>query len=180
MRKCPALQLYVSKGVFTPLVRSLWSECCMLPRVWFVFTRQHLQADQNVKREETLSEFRKLRSNSAELSTERTGSQALKQQQHDIRLLFRIKESVLTPAHKSQKKRQTHLLLILQSGTLPVVFTTQTYNWVVMWLSPRPRDASCLPYGGVSDSQPVGVTGRRSKTGSGRNAADAYPVEIRG
>ena len=43
------------RGVFTPVVRLLWSEsgtnllqCCILPRVWFVFTRQHLQVDQNV------------------------------------------------------------------------------------------------------------------------------------
>ena len=42
-------------GVSTPKVRLLWSEsgtnllrCCMLSRVWFVFTRQHLQVDQNV------------------------------------------------------------------------------------------------------------------------------------
>ena len=43
------------------------------------------------------------RSNSAEFSTEQTGSQAQKQQ-YNIWLLFKIKHSVLTPAHKSQKR----------------------------------------------------------------------------
>ena len=41
-------------------------------------------------------------SNSAEFSTEQTGSHTL-QQQYNIRLLFKITHSVLTLAHKSQK-----------------------------------------------------------------------------
>ena len=47
-------------------------------------------------------------SNSAEFSTELTGSQAQKQQ-YNIQLLFKIKHFVLTPAHKSQK-RDKHML----------------------------------------------------------------------
>ena len=84
------------------------------PPVWVVFTQQHLQADQNVwcarKLLSNWFEFRKRRSNSAECSTGQTGNQALKHQ-HDIRLLFKMKNSVLTPAHTSQKKRQFYLLL---------------------------------------------------------------------
>ena len=43
------------------------------------------------------------RSNSAEFSTEQIGSQAWKQQ-YNIQLFFKIKHSMLTPAHKSQKR----------------------------------------------------------------------------
>ena len=48
-----------------------------------------------------------------------------------------MKESVLTPAHKSKKTKQTQaLLLIFRSGTLPaVIFITQTYNCGREWLS---------------------------------------------
>ena len=49
-----------------------------------------------------------------EFSTEQTGSHSLKQQADNIRLLFKIKHSMLTPAHK-------------HSGTLRVVVFTNTY-----------------------------------------------------
>ena len=60
------------------------------------------------------------------LAPKQTGSQALKQQQYHIWLLFKIKHS---------KKRQTQaLLLICWSGTLPVVvFITHTYNCGCEW-----------------------------------------------
>ena len=86
----------------------------MLPRVWIVFTQQHLQADQNVW-------CRGIHSNSADFSTELTGSQVPKQQ-YDIRLLFKIKHFVLTPAHKSQKRETQALLLILQSEQVLLLF----------------------------------------------------------
>ena len=44
---------------------------------------------------------------------------------NNIQLLFKIKHSVLTPAHKSQKETQA-LLLILRSGTLCVVVFNNT------------------------------------------------------
>ena len=149
-----------------------------------MFTRRHLQVDQNVwwarKLLSNLSEFRKRGSNSAEFSTEQTGSRALKQQHYDIWLLFKIKQSTLTQEHKSQKK-------ILQSGTLHVVvFITQSYNCGHEWscnyhgnsLASRQQLSTVLPRVRLK-TQP-GVTGRRTaeqNTWSGRNAADTYPVE---
>ena len=174
-------QVTESEGVFTPIVCLLWSEsgtnllqCCMLPRVWFVFTRQHLQAEQNVWFARNLlfnwSEFRKRRSNSSEFSTEQTGNQAPKQRQYHIRLLFK--------SHA--------LLLILRSGTLPAVVFYNTdllaSDHVIITGTPQPRNASCLPYCAkiILKMEPMGVTGRRSNIGSRRNAANTYHVEIRG
>ena len=63
---------------------------------------------------------------SAEFSNKQTGRGASKQK-YDIQLLFKIKHSVLTPAHKSKKKRQTLAPpLILQFGN--------TYNCGRKWL----------------------------------------------
>ena len=46
---------------------------------------------------------------------------------NNIRLLFKMNHSLLTPAHTSQKKRQTRALqLVLQSGTLHAVVFNNT------------------------------------------------------
>ena len=67
---------------------------------------------------------------------------------------------MLTPAHKSQKKRQTQaLLLILRLGTLPaVVVISQTFNCGHEWLcdycgNSSTSRTSCLPYCVVADSK---------------------------
>ena len=64
------------------------------------------------------------RSNSAKFSTEQTLSQTPKQQ-HNIWLIFKIKQCVLMPAQKSQKKRHLQALpLIHRLRTLHVVFSS--------------------------------------------------------
>ena len=65
-------------------------------------------------------------SNSAEFCTEQTGSHALKQ--YNIRLLLKIKNSMLIPAHKSQKREMQALLLIFWLGTLCGVVFVNIYN----------------------------------------------------
>ena len=110
-----------------------------------------------------LADARTQRSNSAEFGTEQTGSHAPKQQ-YNIWLLFKIKHSMLTPAQKSQKKRQIRaLLLILRSGSLcVVVFITHTYNCSHEWLCDYRGKSSVLScptilHRGRPKTQPMGV-----------------------
>ena len=96
-------------------------------------------------------------SNSAEFSIEQTGSQAWKQQ-HNIRLLFKIKHCVDTNTQIS-KKRQTQVTITI---------TAVASDHVIITGTPLRRDTSCLLYlhhGGLK-TQPVGIAGLRSKTGS--------------
>ena len=85
------------------------------------------------------------RSNSGEFSAEQTGSQAPKWQ-HNIRLLFKLKRSVLTPAHKSQKKGTN-----TSSSAKPSVGNTScccfyniTYNCGREWLCDYRGNSSAL------------------------------------
>ena len=80
-----------------------------------------------------------------------------------------------TTSTQISKKRHTQaLLLILRSGTLcVVVLITQTYNCGHEWLCDYHGNSSALRHqlstvlccGGLTP-QPVGIAGRRSKTGS--------------
>ena len=98
-------------------------------------------------------------SNSAELSTEQLGSHAPKQQ-YDIRLLFKIKHSVLTPAYKSQKRYKRklfclsfvreHFVLFLQHIPITVVAS----DYVIIVGTSRSHNASCRPYCAVTESKP--------------------------
>ena len=88
----------------------------------------------------------------AEFSTERTGSHAPKQQ-YNIQSLFKIKH---TSTKTSKKRHVNALLLIAQSGTLPVVFITQTFNCGREWLLQELtvcRDTSSRQYCAVMDSK---------------------------
>ena len=99
-------------------------------------------------------------SNSSEFSTEQTGRHS-SQQQHDIRLVC-----VDTSTQISKKRQTQALLLILQSGTLPVVFITHTCNSKCMW---------GLPAGGrwsKTGSEPWGsrnVSSGKSWSHTGKN-----------
>ena len=76
------------------------------------------------------------------------------EQQHNIWSLFKIKQSVLTPAHKSQKKRQIQaLLLILEQ------LCDYRENYLVL----RCQLSTVLRCG-VHKTQPVGGAARQSKT----------------
>ena len=72
------------------------------------------------------------RSNSAEFSTEQTGSHTLKKQ-HNIQLIFIIKHWM--PAQNSEKRKIQSLPLIVRMGTLcVVVFIIHTNNCGHAWL----------------------------------------------
>ena len=61
-----------------------------------------------------------------QLNLARSRQEVMCRYNNNIRLLFKIKPSVLTPAHISQKRQRQALLLILWSGILRVVIFDKT------------------------------------------------------
>ena len=62
------------------------------------------------------------------LRTDQTGSQTLTQQ-HNIWIIFKIQHCVSASTKISKKRQIQAVPLILQLGTLLVVFITHTYNY---------------------------------------------------
>ena len=100
---------------------------------------------------------------------------------NNIRLLFKIKQSMLTPAQKSQN-RDKHKLFCRSFGREDFVLLfliTQTYNCGREWLCDyRGKSiaswASCLPYCAAADSNcnQWGLPDGGAKPDRSRNAAD--------